>query len=298
MRVYMLTPVLRQQMNREIRQKLLPIAPIPTDTPPELRQMGDIRCVAFDVYGTLLVSAAGEIGTAQEASAGVGPFAEVAHLLGLPRTLEGTLAETYYRIIAEYHDQARRHGSHHPEVDIRKIWRKVLATVKPHTPPQPEWVALSYELTANPVWPMPGAQRLLRGLVAHGMRVALVSNAQFYTPIILEVLFGTSLKEMRLHPCVWSYEIGEAKPAALPFHHLINSLRAEGIEPGETLYVGNDMLNDIVTAQDQGLRGILFAGDSRSLRRRGDMDTIRNRTPDAVITALDQLPAVIGIGKQ
>lgn len=298
MRVYMVTPVLRQQMNREIREKMKPMAPIPADTPPELNRLPGVRCVAFDVYGTLLVSAAGEIGTAREASRGGGPFTEVADRLGLPRTVQSTLAAAYYRAISEYHDLARRRGVRNPEVDIREIWRDVLATVKPHTDLPPEQIALTYELAANPVWPMPGAHRLLCDLVAQGIRVALVSNAQFYTPIILEELFGTSLEEMRVHPCVWSYEIGEAKPASRPFHHLLMALHSEGIGPGETLYVGNDMLNDIVTAQDQGLRAILFAGDSRSLRHRGDMDALYSRTPDAVITAFDQLPAVIGIGMQ
>lgn len=41
-----------------------------------------------------------------------------------------------------------------------------------------------------------------------------------------------------------------------------------GIESSQTLYVGNDMLNDIYPAQQLGLKTAFFAGDQRSLRKR------------------------------
>jgi len=37
----------------------------------------------------------------------------------------------------------------------------------------------------------------------------------------------------------------------------------------KTLYVGNDMLNDIWTATEAGCRTVLFAGDQRSLAKNG-----------------------------
>ncbi|MEX2443710.1 MAG: HAD family hydrolase [Alkalispirochaeta sp.] len=294
MRVYMVTPVLRQQLSREIREKSRPLEPITGDTSADLHRLPGIRCVAFDVYGTLLVSAAGEISTATGASRDAGPFALMTDVLRLPRTLTASVEETYYQTIDTHHQRARARGTQHPEVDIRAVWREVIGRFESPVPLQSELVALSYELAANPVWPMPGALTLLQSLAHRGIRVALVSNAQFYTPLILEELLGESLESLHIRPCIWSYEIGEAKPSPAPFRSLIDALASEQISPGETLYLGNDMLNDIVTAQDQGLRAVLFAGDRRSLRLRCDRPEIRTRAPDAVITDLQQLPAVIG----
>ena len=67
----------------------------------------------------------------------------------------------------------------------------------------------------------------------------------------------------------------------------------QGIEPGQCLYVGNDMLNDVWTASQSGMRTCLFAGDLRSLRRREDDPRCMGLKADAVVTALDQLDGLL-----
>jgi putative hydrolase of the HAD superfamily len=289
----MLTPVLRQQILTEIRRKSYHLAPIPTDATAEINELAGIRCVAFDVYGTLLVSTAGEIGTAVDSPQESGPFAVVANALGLSREHAPTVAETFHERIAAHHERGRKRGISHPEVDICTIWREVMAHIDVHNPIYPEFAAITYELAANPVWPMPGAGTLLSSLAEGEIRIALVSNAQFYTPLILEELLGEFRTGLTIKPRVWSYEIGEAKPSPYPFVSLVSQLSAEGISPGETLYVGNDMLNDIVAAQDQGLRAALFAGDARSVRFRTGLPQVEGRVPDAIVTDLRQLARVI-----
>ena len=93
--------------------------------------------------------------------------------------------------------------------------------------------------------------------------------------------------------CVWSYELLEAKPSPLLFASVLERLAEQGIAPGETLYVGNDCLNDIWSAQGAGCRAVLFAGDERSLRLREDDERCRDLHPDAVITELSQLLTVL-----
>ena len=48
----------------------------------------------------------------------------------------------------------------------------------------------------------------------------------------------------------------------------VGALGKNGVAPGEVLYVGNDMLNDVYAAGQVGFRTALFAGDQRSLRMR------------------------------
>ena len=54
-------------------------------------------------------------------------------------------------------------------------------------------LATEYECRVNPVWPMPGARDCLRELAGAGLALGIVSNAQFYTPPMLQALLGESL---------------------------------------------------------------------------------------------------------
>ncbi|MHC4986693.1 MAG: HAD family hydrolase, partial [Planctomycetota bacterium] len=65
--------------------------------------------------------------------------------------------------------------------------------------------------------------------------------------------------------------------------------QTDGIEPGQALYVGNDVRNDIAPARSLGMRTALFAGDARSLRLRADDPDCGGAQPDAVVTALPQI---------
>ena len=66
------------------------------------------------------------------------------------------------------------------------------------------------------------------------------------------------------------------------------------IAPEEALYVGNDMLNDILPACKLGFHTALFAGDARSLRRRDGDGQLEAVAPDLVLTELGQLLHCIG----
>ena len=62
-----------------------------------------------------------------------------------------------------------------------------------------------------------------------------------------------------------------------------------GIETSSVLYLGNDMLNDILPADRAGFQTALFAGDARSLRLRKDDPRCQGLAADLVITDLMQL---------
>ena len=71
-----------------------------------------------------------------------------------------------------------------------------------------------------------------------------------------------------------------------------------GINENETLYIGNDMLNDVYTAASCGLKTALFAGDKRSLRLRTDNPKVNGLSPDCIITELLQiLPFILESNK-
>ena len=122
-----------------------------------------------------------------------------------------------------------------------------------------------------------------------GLVLGLVSNAQFYTPLMFHALLGESLTTLGFDPsaCAFSYQMHEAKPSTGIFQRALEALAVQqGIRPAQTLYVGNDMLKDIWPAHRLGCRTVLFAGDRRSLRLREHDERCASVKPDYVINDL------------
>jgi putative hydrolase of the HAD superfamily len=153
-------------------------------------------------------------------------------------------------------------------------------------------LAVEYECRWNPVWPMPGAQALLRDLQGCGITLGLVSNAQFYSALLFEALLGVSLAGLgfREDLCIWSYEHGVGKPSAILWAKAVDRLaQQDGICPEEILAVGNDVQNDIAPPARLGCRTALFAGDARSLRWGGAGNAVDGTAPHIILTDLSQL---------
>jgi putative hydrolase of the HAD superfamily len=159
---------------------------------------------------------------------------------------------------------------------------------------------LVFEVLSNKVFPMPGMKDVLLKLKEKKIPLGIVSNAQFYTPILMNY-FLTGDVNLSQHIdyfdpdlTVFSFNELKAKPDVALFEKFIPELKKSyGILPGETVFVGNDMLKDVFTAKQAGLQTILFAGDERSLRLREDDERIKGLFPDFIITELTQLLEII-----
>ena len=287
-----------------------PLAPITTGVQARLEKLPDVRCVLFDVYGTLLISGSGEVGTLLP-NASVGAFSEALAAIGISaasRTSEETqLSEekgrtTLVAAVAASHRRDHAAGVDYPEVDIVEIWQVCLSQLADEglisLPPQVDYsrLALEYELRTNPVWPMPGAGPYLATLRERGILTGIISNAQFFTPQILAALMAEAFRDLESSDDVqyYSYRHRQAKPGEALFRLAAQNLADRGISPSEVLYVGNDMLNDIWPASRVGFRTALFAGDQRSLRWRENDERVANISADLVVTELASLAEYIG----
>jgi putative hydrolase of the HAD superfamily len=230
---------------------------------------------------------------------------EALALLSPPAPQSGTRGvELFHSIIRQEHSRQLERGIQYPEVEIRKVWKEVLAALNNEglyggaiTTESIERIGVEYECLVNPVWPMPGLKDILEKL-AERLHLGIVSNAQFHTPLLFPALLGDSHDHLGFEEdlCFWSYRCLQAKPSAALFIALKNSLeKSYNILPAETLYVGNDLLNDILPAAELGFRTALFAGDSRSLNLREDDPRTVNTEADIIITSLAQLRSVIAI---
>lgn len=283
------------------RQLSQPLTPIATREQDRGRLCAPVRAVLFDIYGTLLISASGDIGTSranQPAQAAAEALKAVGiELLRPPEEVIGRLM----REIESWHEDARQAGIDFPEVNILDVWRNVIAGLHEDGQPTPsheadfEELAVHFEARANPVWPMPGAAKTLTSLRAMGIALGIVSNAQFFTPLAVTALLGSSPQDLgvRKQLELYSYLYGRAKPDEFLYRMAAKELRTLGIPPVEVVYIGNDMLNDVLPARQCGFQTVLFAGDARSLRWRCDDPRVRLVAPDAVVTSLDRLLELI-----
>ncbi len=293
-----------------IRRHCRPLQPVPTDTAAQLRSLPGIQAVLFDVYGTLLISASGDVGTAMEQRRAEA-FQEALQAVGLQSRMPAgatsaaqcpALADHLIASIQAAHQRAHAAGIEHPEVDITRIWEAtlrrlraagMLAAGEPNVDLAD--LAVQYEVRTNPTWPMPGIVACLTHLQRRCLRLGIVSNAQFFTAELFPALLDQTLESLgfALELQFFSYQFGQAKPGRYLYQRAAEALSAVGVPTRNVLYIGNDMLNDVAAAHHVGFRTALFAGDARSLRWRRDDLRVVGIEPDLIVTDLTQLPGCI-----
>ncbi|WP_404304989.1 HAD family hydrolase [Neorhodopirellula lusitana] len=254
-------------------QNRQPLEPIPTSATAQLKTLPDVQAVIIDIYGTLVISGSGEVGTADCAD---------------------NDNHAIRQRIQEVNSARLSESNPRPEVELLDIWQHVLVqSNRLDVANDPHAVAtMMAELEArnNPTWPMPGAKDALDEVARSGRKLGIVSNAQAYTVPIVEDLIGGPLETVfELDLCHFSNRYLASKPGTLMFDRLVASLARIGLRPNQAVYVGNDMLNDVFAANQAGLQTALFAADSRSLRLREDHAACENLLPDVVLTAWNQL---------
>jgi len=288
------------------RKRSHPMEPLATGIAERLDKLPGVKAVLFDVYGTLLISGSGDVGTvaATDTAEALAQALEAAHFTGDLEQAAEVGKELLKTELLEWHAASRAAGIDFPEVDITRVWRRVVDRLRNDGTLDPakldiepiRQLAMEYECLVNPVWPMPDSLETVCNLKERGFVLGIVSNAQFYTPLLFAALFEQSLEKIGFDPdcCIWSYKELKAKPSAELFPKAEKFLQSNhGIKLGETVYVGNDMLNDIYCAGSAGCKTVLFAGDRRSLRLREEDERCRNLQPDAVISSLTQLTELL-----
>ena len=193
--------------------------PVQTLVQPRLQPLPGIKAVVFDVYGTLVISGSGDVGSAD--TVGRDSFIRQAlvesGLLG--KLVSVPDADSLQQKIQQANRERCDSSCPKPEVDIVEVWCQLLAEngwlACPTEIKQVVKVATQYEALANPTWPMPGAAEVLRQLEQSRFLLGIVSNAQVFTPCLVSNLLGqTHLEEagFDLDLCVFSNRYRHAKP--------------------------------------------------------------------------------------
>ncbi len=278
-------------IDSRIADRVVPLTPLDTGLEPSGILPEKPDAFLFDVYGTLLISASGDISVGNDAKT---PFRSLAVLLNqysVPGQPEDLCRSLRKEIVAT-HERMKKQGVDYPEVEIDRVWQAVLGTDDRDLARQ---FALEFEMAVNPVYPMPDAASILIALRKKNIPAGIISNAQFYTGHLFKLFFGDLPQDSWADPelIFYSFEHGHAKPSAYLFKQAADVLGKKKIAISKTLYVGNDMIKDIAPAAALGFKTALFAGDARSLRLGKKNPGGSGPKPDLVITALDQLAPYI-----
>jgi putative hydrolase of the HAD superfamily len=288
------------------------LTPIPAGISPKLYEDHTIKICLFDIYGTLLISESGDIDKAVLSPenlknafeiSGVKLISSAKNEFDILNRVLGYLKQTV--LISQ--ETSRKNNIPHPEIEIREIWKAVLQLSEKHNliyntaNIDITRLAMAFELLSNRVYPMPGFNDIINKLKLKKMPIGLISNAQFYTPVLLNYFISGRFREtdrvdkFEKDLTVFSYQLRRGKPDDYLFLKLVPVLKKKfNINPEEVLFIGNDMLNDIHPAKITGFKTALFAGDKRSLRLRSDRTELENIKPDFIITELLQLLEIIG----
>ncbi len=285
---------------QHLRQHSASLLPLETGETAVLERLNGIRAVVFDVYGTLFISGSGDISLAQKEDRSPA-LAAALDTAGFDiRMKEADWAGLFHETLQAFSETRRQEGIEFPEVRIEEVWAGFSDAAG-----RKGWLSgggdldlaiIDHECRVNPCWPMPGLLEILHWLSSRGYRLGIVSNAQFYTPLLFPALLGHELLDFAFDEdfCIWSYVEREGKPSTQLYRKLAGRLSLKGIRPEETLYIGNDLRNDIWPAGELGFQTALFAGDQRSLRWRRDDPACGGVRPDRILTDLRQVREIVG----
>jgi putative hydrolase of the HAD superfamily len=264
-----------------------------------------IRAVLFDIYGTLLISASGDVESTDFTESSIVTSMRDATIEVKDPCAVGRETISIFRgQIAARHESDRQKGIPYPEVDIVEVWEAVVRLleerelVKTSQETDHRRLAFRFELSNNPVFPMPGMKAALDGLQRRGIVLGIISNAQFMTPMLLNYfLSGRVSEDQRVASfspdlTLLSFEWGRAKPDPWLFAEAKRRLADLDIPAEKAVYIGNDMGKDIAPAVKAGFKALLFAGDRRSLRLR--KEEVGDMQPHGVVTELSQIPRWAG----
>jgi putative hydrolase of the HAD superfamily len=283
--------------------------PTPTLLKPFVKKDAGVKAFVFDVYGTLLISDSGDIDES---------VLSTSNLMEAFRASEIRFAENgdaaiellpeilveFKQSVREFHEQERSADKPFPEIDISRIWEDILKSHQKQLiiedPLCIKCFVFVFEVLSNRIYPMPGMKELLYRLSSLNFPLGIISNAQFYTPVILNYFLHDSVSDNEevapFDPdlIVFSYKHMRSKPDPYLFQLVKDQCqRKYGLFADEILFIGNDMFRDIYPAFLTGFKTALFAGDTKSLRLRQDKPELKKIVPDFIITDLMQLITIL-----
>jgi len=304
----------------DTRDLTWPAAP-PVEPPkakPHLKLLPQVRCVSWNLYGTLLAISGGELlfehptkfvmdlaldKTLQEFKM----WGSMSRKPGQPAEYLGQL---YKKAIFDLRSVPSP-GEKFPEIQADLIWQDIVkkllhkdykfaADFYGSLNDYVRKIAYFFHASLQGTGCQEDAARTLRALAARDVQQGLLADAQCFTLLQLQrglnaqdaaarvdELFPPALRAL-------SFEFGARKPSERLFKHFLELAAKRGLAPEQILHVGSRMDADIIPARKLGMRTALFAGDKASLKATPEQLKDTATRPDILFTELPQIVKVLG----
>ncbi len=289
---------------RDLLSELKYQEPVPTGIMPSVPELPGIKIFLFDIYGTLLISSSGDIDKAELSGEYLIKAFDNAGIVingQSKKEVAEALIQEMKQGIKDIHSRRKQEGIPFPEIDLLALFESIVKQgmekkILRLLPRADMRLALfGFEFLCNKTYPMPKFKEVI-GTLSRQHELGIVSNAQCYTPVVMNYFLDNDyIEKDTVYPfssalTVFSYKEKRGKPDTFLFEKLVPVLEEKyQVKPEEVIFVGNDMLKDIMPASHVGFKTALFAGDKRSLRLREKEDAVKNIKPDCIITELKQL---------
>jgi FMN phosphatase YigB (HAD superfamily) len=219
-----------------------------------------IRAIIFDVYGTLM-----QVGAAPRDAEELwrALFQDTFRTDPPLGRLEFSVACN--RAITLRHNAAHARGIAKPEI----LWPAIVAEVLPKfgkldAAAQVEFVYRQIQIGRS-ISLAPGAAPTLRWLLDKRCTLGIASNAQAYTLRELDLALKTGGLQIGIFDRelnYWSFQNGFSKPDPHGYQMIRARLEARGIDPLQTLMVGDRLDNDVAPARLTGFQTWHLKADS------------------------------------
>lgn len=279
-----------------------PIHPEPLDHETRLTTLSDIKCVAFDFYGTMFISGVGDIGVDEKQAEGNARLFEESLIQLRFSTADSSVGEKglkqFQQSIDLHINRMKKKGIEHPEPNVIDVWQNVLTELLQSgeikgevTRQKAIQLAIEFEFRVNTVWPLPDLSSILKHILDQDLKLGIISNSQFYTPLTFEALFGASTHAFGFDPDlqIWSYKAGMKKPSVSFYRLFTDELSIFNLKPEQVLYIGNDLFKDVIPAKKLGMKTALYVGDRRSVRHKKEDLLPEYQQPELIIDDLSQI---------
>ncbi len=283
---------------------------------PHLVPLPTVRAVTWNVYGTLVAIAGGDLvfvhpndfvmnvaldKTVQE-------FKMWASMSRKPGQPSDYMKLIYTQVLDDL--KLGTGGEKHPEVPADRLWEAIIKKLF-----QKDYkfdagffgslneysrkVAYFFHASLQGTTCYPGAAEALAHVASAGLLQGFCADGQCFTPVQIQRGLapqgGGNLDELVPEALrALSYEVRGRKPSEKLFKQSLQQLSARGITSDQVLHVGSRLTQDLIPAKRLGMKTALFAGDRASLQATPEQLKDAHTRPDVLMTELSQISEIVG----
>jgi FMN phosphatase YigB (HAD superfamily) len=218
----------------------------------------------------------------------------------------------YKTILEEAGMVSTRRKGDVPELDSRKIWRKIIERLVKNEYAWEEStlgdldefaakVACFFHACLQGTEALPGARDTLLQLMHSGIRCGLLTDAQVFSmPQLLHDFrqqgpIGSLADILSPDLLLLSSQVGLKKPSETLYQQARQQFEQRQISPEQVLHVSHRLQDDLAVAKKYGFHTVLFAADKNSCRVQAADVRNPDWKPDRLITEIRQIRDIVGV---